>query len=226
MTMEAVLYNQEGKEAGKVTLPEAVFGAKWNGDLVHQVVVSMQANARPHVAHVKDRGEVAGGGKKPWRQKGTGRARHGSIRSPIWVGGGVTHGPNADKIYARKINKKMRVKALFAVLSKKYKDGEILFVDTLSVSSGKTKDAKEVVAKLSSIKGYEKLSRKPSNAALIALSKKDQMTERGLRNFSNVLVEEARNLNPVSALSYKYLVLSDPETVIKSLQGKTVTKSK
>src|SRR5580704_11914592 len=104
--MEAPIYNSQGKKAGSVNLPESVFDVKWNHSLMHQVVTSMQANARTPVAHVKDRGAVRGGGKKPWRQKGTGRARHGSIRSPIWKGGGVTHGPIKDKNYSRAIPKR------------------------------------------------------------------------------------------------------------------------
>src|SRR6478609_7180183 len=114
--MEATLYNKKGEKAGKVTLPESLFGLPWNADLVHQVVTSMQDNARLSIAHTKDRGEVRGGGKKPWKQKGTGRARHGSSRSPIWKGGGITHGPLAEKNYKQKINKKMASKALAAAL--------------------------------------------------------------------------------------------------------------
>src|SRR3990167_11382618 len=132
--MEAKIYNQKGKESGKVKLPEAVFGLPWNNDLVHQVMVSMMSNSRSTIAHTKGRGEVSGGGKKPWKQKGTGQARHGSSRSPICVGGGVTHGPLAEKNYKRKISKSMRAQALFSVLSKKMKDGEILFVGNLVIS--------------------------------------------------------------------------------------------
>src|SRR5581483_12082966 len=102
-TLEATVWTVGGAKSGTVQLPEALFGRKWNADLVHQVVVGMQANARPTTAHTKFRGEVRGGGKKPWKQKGTGRARHGSNRSPIWVGGGITHGPRAEKVYAVKI---------------------------------------------------------------------------------------------------------------------------
>ena len=87
------LYNQKGEVIGEVELSDKVFGRSWNPDLVHQALKVQEANKRPSVAHVKARGEVSGGCKKPWRQKGTGRARHGSTRSPIWVGGGVTHGP-------------------------------------------------------------------------------------------------------------------------------------
>src|SRR4051812_16206027 len=129
--MEATVYNQQGKSAGKIKLPEAVFGVPWNADLVHEVVRLMNSNSRTNVAHAKTRGEVRGGGKKPWKQKGTGRARHGSTRSPIWVGGGVAHGPRKDKNFDRKINKKARAKALYTILSRKFKDGEILFVDSV-----------------------------------------------------------------------------------------------
>ncbi|RTK95909.1 MAG: 50S ribosomal protein L4, partial [Neisseriaceae bacterium] len=98
--LEATIFTATGATAGTVALPASLFGAAWNADLVHQVVVGMEANARPTTAHTKFRGEVSGGGKKPWKQKGTGRARHGSTRSPIWVGGGTTHGPRAEKDYS------------------------------------------------------------------------------------------------------------------------------
>ena len=104
----AKVYNQSGKEVGEIKLPANVFGLSWNADLVHQVITSMLSDSRVIYAHTKTRGQVSGGGKKPWQQKGTGRARHGSIRSPLWVGGGVTHGPRNDKDYSRKVNKKMK----------------------------------------------------------------------------------------------------------------------
>src|SRR5688500_6401675 len=110
--MDATVYNLEGKKAGNVSLPESVFGTRWNADLVKQVADSLLSSKRKPVAHTKNRGEVRGGGKKPWQQKGTGRARHGSSRSPIWVGGGITHGPRKDKNYERTVTKSMRVAAL------------------------------------------------------------------------------------------------------------------
>ena len=128
--MESKIYSKAGKEVGTITLPANIFGLTWNDALMHQVVTTMQANARNIIAHTKSRGDVRGGGRKPWQQKGTGRARHGSIRSPIWRGGGVTHGPRNDKVYAREIPKKMRAKALFIALSRKFKDGELLFVNS------------------------------------------------------------------------------------------------
>ena len=155
--METQIYNQKGKSVGKLSLPEAIFSVPWNGDLVHQVVTAMQANARTPVAHTKNRGEVRGGGRKPWKQKGTGRARHGSSRSPIWKGGGITHGPRNEKSYEQKINKKMRAKALYTVLSEKLRKGQLLFVEELALKNIKTKDAVAVMKDLSGIKGFEKM---------------------------------------------------------------------
>lgn len=215
--METTIYNQKGKESGKTKLSQEIFGLPWNADLVHQVVVSMTSSARSPIAHTKTRGEVAGGGKKPWRQKGTGRARHGSTRSPIWVHGGIAHGPRNEKNFYRKINRKAKIKALNTILSRKFKDGEILFVDTLSFGAPKTKEAKEVLSSLSKIKGFEKLSTKPKNAAIIAIDKKYPELEKSFRNLGNVDVEEIRNINPVSILNHKYIIISNPEASLKIL---------
>lgn len=215
--MDAKLYNTSGKEAGKVNLPERVFGAKWNADLVHQVVTAMQANARNPIAHTKFRSEVSGTGKKPWKQKGTGSARHGSRRSPIWRKGGVAHGPRSERDYTQKINKKMRTKALFTVLSKKFADGEILFVDALTFAAPKAKDAKAALTGLASIKGFESLKSKRKNAALIALPVAQPAAVKSFRNFGNVEVGDVRNLNPVTALQYKYLVLVGGDGTVEKL---------
>ena len=213
--MDAIIYNQKGKENGKIKLPENIFGVPWNADLVHQVVTSIMSNARDPIAHTKTRGEVRGGGKKPWQQKGLGKARHGSSRSPIWVGGGVTHGPRNDKNYTKKINKKMKDKALFAILSRKFKDNEIIFVDSLSFKEPKTKDAVEVVKSLGSIKGFERLSTKRTNAAFVALPEKNRIVEKSFANYRPMEVGEIRNLNPLHALNNKYLIIADPENSIK-----------
>jgi len=224
-TMEAPIYNQQGKSAGKISLPESVFGLPWNADLVHEVVRLMNSNSRTPVANTKTRGEVRGGGKKPWKQKGTGRARHGSSRSPIWVGGGITHGPRADKNFSRKINKKARAKAFYTVLSRKWKDGEILFLDTMAMSAPKTKDAKAIVASLSKIKGYERLATKPANAAIIALDSKLDSVEKSFRNFGNISIEEFRNINPVSVLNHTYLIIANPSESLKALTAKTAKRA-
>jgi len=213
--MEANIYNQEGKSTGKIKLPEAVFGLPWNADLVHEVVRLMNSNSRDSIANTKTRGEVRGGGKKPWQQKGTGRARHGSRRSPIWVGGGVAHGPRAEKNYSRKINKKARVKALYTILSRKMKDGEILFIDSLNISAPKAKEAKGILNSLAKIKGYELLSSKKHNAAIFAFDKKQDAVSKSFRNFGNVSIEEFRSINPVSVLSHKYLIVANPAESLK-----------
>ncbi|MFA7216468.1 MAG: 50S ribosomal protein L4 [Candidatus Paceibacterota bacterium] len=220
VSMEASLYNQSGKEVKKITLPGSVFGLSWNADLVHQVTVSMLSSARNLIAHTKTRGEVAGGGKKPWKQKGTGRARHGSNRSPIWVGGGVTHGPRNDKNYTKKVNKKMKAKALYTILSAKYKKGQILFVDGLNFSEPKTKEAGKVLSSLSGIKGFNDLLKKKKNSAYISLSSKNQATEKSFNNFGNVEVDEIRNINPVDILNYKYIIIENPEKGLSSISTK------
>lgn len=207
---EAPIYSMTGGESGKIAIPAELFGAKWNSDLVHQVVVGMQTNARPTVANTKFRGEVRGGGKKPWKQKGTGRARHGSSRSPIWRKGGITHGPRAERNYSVKINKKARVAALVALLSRKYRDGEIILVDKLSFTKPATRDAKNALVALGKGAGQEMLSTKRKNAAIIALSSKDTNTEKSLRNIGSVETVEVRNLNPIDLVTKKYLVIENP----------------
>lgn len=218
--MEAIIYNQKGKKTGSVKLPDKVFALPWNSDLVHQVVVSMRSNMRTPVAHSKDRSDVRGGGIKPWRQKGTGRARHGSRRSPIWKGGGVTHGPRKEKNYEKKINKKMRAKALYTVLSRKLKDGEIIFVDDLKIAKPQTKEAKEILNSFSKIKGHEDILSKRKNSTLISLSGKDKNVELSFKNFGNIEIGQVKDLNPSIILNYKYLLIENPENSVKFLESK------
>lgn len=215
--MKATVYNTQGKEAGTFELPETVFGAKRNSALVHQVVVALQANARPNVAHTKGRGEVRGGGKKPWAQKGTGRARHGSSRSPIWRGGGTTHGPLAAKDYSQKINRSMGKRALATVLSDKVREGRLLLVDGFDFKGPKAKDARAALTGLGKVKGYGEVATRRRNAVLMALPSKDTAVLKSFQNFGNVAVEDARNIHVADVLKYRYLVLVTPEKSVPVL---------
>ncbi|MCF7836097.1 MAG: 50S ribosomal protein L4 [Candidatus Marinimicrobia bacterium] len=207
--MELKKYNQNGEETGKIKLSDKFFDLPWNDDLIHQVVVSMQANKRITIAHAKTRAEVRGGGAKPWRQKGTGRARHGSRRSPIWIGGGVTHGPLKEKDYSKKINKKMKQKAMLVALSQKIRDGEMLILDNLKIDEPKTKQADTVVSNLSKLKGFEKMKTKKKNSALFLTDKRDENILRSFNNLPGVAVEESRNANLLDVLTYKYIVFPE-----------------
>jgi len=224
VSLSAKIFDLKGKEAGSFDLPESVFGLPWNADLVHQVVTSMESSARTNVAHAKMRGEVSGGGKKPWQQKGTGRARHGSIRSPLWRHGGVTHGPRNDKNYDRKVNKKMKAKALYTILSAKFSRGHLFFVDDLSMKSPKTKDAVEVLRSFSKVDGYKDILSKKKNAAYIALASKDVSTEKSFANINNLLVDEIRNMSPLDLMKYKYIVISNPEKGLPQITEKLTLK--
>jgi len=222
--METQIYNQKGKSVGKLELPESIFGLPWNGDLVHQVVTAMQANARTPVAHTKDRSDVRGGGRKPWKQKGTGRARHGSSRSPIWSGGGVTHGPRNDKSYEQKINKKMKAKALYTVLSEKLRKGQIIFLEELNLKNIKTKDAVSVIKDLSALKGFEKMvgGKKPN--IYVSVPAKGDVLKKSFANIKTVEVDEVRNMNPVDLLAFRYIIISQPTESIAFLGGKIEKK--
>lgn len=223
--LEANLYSQEGKELSRIALSEKVFGVAWNADLVHEVVVSMQGNARANTAHTKFRGEVAGGGKKPWRQKGTGRARHGSTRSPIWPGGGVAHGPRNDRDYGRKINKNARAKALATVFSQKFADGKVLFVEELSFEAPKTAQARGFLTAMSAVAGARDLGTKKANAALLVFAGRNQNAELSFRNMGNIHVVSAKDVNPVDVLTYKYVVVAKPDEVLKTLESRVSTKT-
>lgn len=218
--MKITIYTKEGKENGSIEAPESIFGLKWNSDLVQQVVTSMESSARTPVAHTKDRSDVRGGGRKPWQQKGTGRARHGSKRSPIWKGGGVTFGPRNDVNRERKVNKKMKAKALFTILSKKLQNNEIIFVDSISFAEPKTKDANAIFNALGTVKGYEMLAKRRRNRAYVAINENDILTKKSFANFSNVKTDEVRNLNPLDLLKYKYVVIENPEVSLKVLEAK------
>lgn len=222
--MKAQVFKQDGGKGAEITLSEKVFGQKWNSDLVHEVVVAMQSNARAGTADTKDRGEVRGGGKKPWKQKGTGRARHGSRRSPIWKGGGVAHGPLSDKDYSKKINKKVRAKALAVTLSRKYADGEVVFVESLSFAAPKAAEAKNIIKSLAEASGEKSLATKRKNTAIILLPGRDEATEKSFRNFGNLSVVMAKDINPVELLTYKYVIVADPKASLETLEKRIISK--
>lgn len=215
--LTASVYATDGKVVREITLPQEVFGLSQNSALLHQVLVSQEANARAPIAHTKGRGEVRGGGKKPWKQKGTGRARHGSIRSPIWRGGGTTFGPTKDRDFSQKINKKMRGKALATALSGKWRDGEVVFVDSLSFGTPKTKEAVELFRSLAKGTGVEGLATRRKNRALIAIPSADENTKKSFRNMSNVEVIEARNISVGSLLTYRYVLIVNPDESLPAL---------
>lgn len=205
--MEAVLYNQDGQKTGNIAIPGSLFGVRWNPSVVGEVITSIQSSRRKSKASTKGRSEVRGGGKKPWRQKGTGRARHGSIRSPIWIGGGVTHGPTSEKKYSKKVNKKVRRIALGMVLSKKLSDGEVVFIDGIKFDAPKTKLASSFMGKFRTGTKLQKLGAK-GGKTLILVDKPETETIRAIRNLPYINVEEARNINAERALLPKYLILT------------------
>jgi large subunit ribosomal protein L4 len=222
--IEAPIFSMAGEKVGSITLPADIFGAPWRSDLVHQVTTAMQANARQNRAHTKDRAEVSGGGKKPWKQKGTGQARHSSTRSPIWRHGGITFGPRNERDYSEKINRKMRNGALLSVLSRKAKDGEIILVDKFVFAAPKSATAKSALGAIAKAASAATLSTKKKNAALVAIAAYDANVIKSFSNFGNVATEELRNLNPLDVMTNKYLIIEKPETAFAALTARVKAK--
>jgi large subunit ribosomal protein L4 len=200
--MKADVYNLNNEVVGTVDLPDRVFGAKWNAVLVKQVLEAQRANSRRPWAHAKDRSEVRGGGKKPWRQKGTGRARHGSIRSPLWVGGGKSHGPRNERDYSQKVNKKMKRIALFSALSRKAKDGEMKVMDSLAVEAPKTK---VLALALNTILAMKK-SKKRYDTLLVSTTSNKNLF-RASSNLQKTKALDAASLNIQDVLNHKNLLI-------------------
>ncbi len=194
--MKAVLHNMKGEQVGEITLPKEIFGIDVNENLISRVVYSQRINMRQGTAHTKDRSEVSGGGRKPWRQKGTGRARHGSIRSPIWVGGGVAFGPRKERSYKKKINKKEKRKALFMILSAKLKKETLFFVDKLEIQNAKTKKMGKFLESISC--GDAK--------TLVVLPKMDEKIILATRNLEKADTVQAKDINPLLLLCYKHII--------------------
>jgi large subunit ribosomal protein L4 len=192
------VYNLKGEKIKDIELSDSVFGLPANDALLHQVYVSQYANRRQVLAHTKDRAERSGSGKKPWRQKGTGRARVGSIRSPLWRKGGVVFGPTKDRNFKKKVTKKMNRKALAMALSGKLAEREIVVVESLKIGEIKTKLMAKALQSLN-LKGR----------ILIGFSKKEKIYQRASRNIPKVDNIDVENLNVFDILNHKYLVLSE-----------------
>ena len=212
--MKMDTYNIKGEKAGTMELPERIFGVAWKPALVKQIFDGEMANRRRPWAHTKTRGEVRGGGRKPWRQKGTGRARHGSTRSPLWVGGGVAHGPRNERNYEVKINKKMRRGAILSLLSRKLKDKEIILIDNFEMAKPKTKEAFVIFKNLRTQGDIYNIGIK-GGRALLALAKSD--AKRAIHNLPFVNYIEPRNLNVIALLNNKYLILD--KSGVKELEN-------
>lgn len=216
-SLEAQVYNLKNEAVGAIELPKSVFGASWNPELVKQAVLAQLANLRRPWAHAKGRGEVRGGGKKPWKQKGTGRSRHGSIRSPIWKGGGKAHGPTNERDYSQKINKKMKRSALFSAISRKFKDGEVKIVKAFDIAQPKTS---LMAAALTPLTGKAKNVKKFD--ALLVCGEETKNLSRSVRNLPKAKALDSRALNVVDILNYKHLLIEERavETISKHYSSK------
>lgn len=190
------VYNSQGQLVSETELDAKVFGVEVKPTLVQLVVEAQEANSRKVIAHAKGRSEVRGGGKKPWKQKGTGRARHGSIRSPLWRGGGVTFGPTKERNFSKSINQKVKEKALRMVLSDKAKYEHIILLDELAIVEPKTKRVAEIINKLP-LKG---------KSTMIVLDKKDEKIIRACGNLPKVVTVSPVSLSVVDLLKNEYLL--------------------
>lgn len=223
--MQSSVYNTKGESAGKQVLPEGLFGQEERIDLLHRVVTAARANARQLIAHTKNRSDRRGSGRKPWRQKGTGRARHGSVRSPIWRGGGVIFGPSNERNYKQKVSKAEKRQAVASALSGKRGDNQVLLVDSLSFEKPSARQAREILTQLSTVKGFAELEDRRNNAALIVIPERDENVDLSFRNFGNVAVCEAKDVSALDLLTYKFVIITNPEASFKVLEGR-LTKSK
>jgi len=189
------VYNQQGKKIDSMELSESVFKVAAKSGVVQQVVTSLLAGRRASSAHTKTRSEVRGGGKKPWKQKHTGRARHGSIRSPLWRGGGVTFGPRNTRNYVKKINDKVRAAALRMVLSEKVSQKKLIILDALTVT-GKTKELASTLRALPA-----------SRSHLVVAAKSNPLLVRAAQNMPSVALTSPASLNAYDALTSDSLVM-------------------
>ena len=209
--MKIKVYNQTAELVHELELSEKIFGVKSNPELLHQAVVTQMGNERQVLADTKDRSEVRGGGKKPWKQKGTGRARVGSSRSPIWKGGGVTFGPTSDRNFSKKINKKMKQKAIFMALSDKLANGTLVVLEDLKMEEFKTKKFNEVLTAVET-----KILNTDRRNILVINDTKDEKVKYSARNLKGIEIINLENINIVELLKYKNLLLT--ESGVKTLE--------
>ncbi|HHX51382.1 MAG TPA: 50S ribosomal protein L4 [Clostridia bacterium] len=193
---KVAVYNTEGQEIGELELSDRVFGAKINPAVMHSVVVMQMANRRRGTASTKTRAEVRGGGRKPWRQKGTGRARVGSIRSPLWRTGGITFGPK-PRNFRYRVPKKVRQLALKSALSAKVKEGNLIVLDNLAFAEPKTKAMVQILNSL-------KVNRK----ALVVTADANNNVQKSARNIPGILPLEASGLNVYDLLKHDHLIMT------------------
>ncbi len=191
------VHSIEGEKIGEIKLKDDMFNAKINKHIVHQIVKRYLAEKRRGTASTKGRSEVRGGGKKPWKQKGTGRARAGTIRSPIWVGGGVVFGPE-NRNYGYSIPRKMRLVALKSVLSDKVKNDDIIILDKIELKNGKTKDITYI---------FEKLNIN-SDKIIIVIDKEDEIIKRAVHNLKNTIVITANKINTYDLVNYQKMLIT------------------
>jgi large subunit ribosomal protein L4 len=212
--MEVPVYNVQGEQVSKVELQDQIFAAPINEALMHQALMRQLANARLGTHKVKTRGEVSGGGRKPWRQKGTGRARQGSIRAPHWRGGGIVFGPT-PRSYDQKMPRKMRREALRSALSVKAAGSRLVLLDHLEMGEPKTKELKGVLQNLGI-----------GASTLILLPHHDEVILRSVRNLPEVRTLVAQYLNVRDLLNYDYILvpLASLE-VIEGILGQSATHS-
>jgi large subunit ribosomal protein L4 len=191
--------NLAGKEVREATLPEAFFGLPANDALVHQVYVALSGNRRQAIAHTKDRSERRGSGKKPWRQKGTGRARVGEVRTPIWRKGGVVFGPLKERNYAKATTKKMRQKAVMIALSEKIRNGKCLLLEDLAFAEPKTKLFAAALKAL----GIE------GRSLLAGFAPEEFETARLMRNIPKTAATLSENVNVYDLLNHEYFIMTE-----------------
>ena len=214
MSIKAKVYNQKAEKVGDIELSSMIFEVEANNVLVHQAMLAQMGNERQVLAHTKIRSDVRGGGRKPWRQKGTGRARAGSSRSPIWIGGGVTFGPLKTRNYSKNINKKMKQKAIFMVLSDRAKNSSLVVLDNLEMKEYKTKLFNGILENLE--KKIIKTDEKSKRSILVINDKKDEKVKYSGRNLVGVKTINLDNINILDLLKYKNLVLT--KDTVKKIQ--------